>query len=202
MSSTAGASEESRKALQGLAGLVDRTTSWLVEVGTWVLGGLVALNLVVIAALITVGPVDRAVLVAVVAFACALPLDVAGIVLLRLIKDIEDVRLEQFTLAAFREARFPNIEAYFPPTRERKRYGQRRARIGLAYALAITGLSVALTVVGIVASLWHMAPWVAEAFAAAVVVSAVVLMAVVAHSLPPESPAEMELKRKALKESQ
>jgi hypothetical protein len=34
---------------------LDQVAPWLIEVGTWVFGGLMALNLVIIAALITVG---------------------------------------------------------------------------------------------------------------------------------------------------
>jgi len=188
--------DQSRRAMQGLASLIERIAPWLVEVGSWVLGGLIALNLVVIAALITVGPVDAAVLISVTAFACALPLDVAGIVLLRLIKDAQDIGIDDLTLQAFQEAHFPDIEAYFPPARERAALARRRGRIALAYALGIAALSVALTLTGLVASLWHMAPWVAEVFAATVTLSAILLVVAFAHSLPPESAAEKELKRR------
>jgi hypothetical protein len=196
MKPTLDPAEQSRRTMNGLARLVEQITPWLVEVGSWILGGLIALNLVVIAALITVGPVDAAVLIAVTAFACALPLDVAGIVLLRLIKDVQDIRIDDLTLQAFQDARFPNIEAYFPPPGERESLSKRRARIALAYALAIAALTVALTLTGIVAALWHMAPWVAEVFSATVALSAVLLVVVFAHSLPPESEAEKELKRR------
>ena len=194
MRATVDPAEQSSRSLNALARLVEWITPWLVEVGSWAFGGLIALNLVVIAALITVGPVDAAVLISVVAFACALPLDVAGIVLLRLIKDAHDIHIDALTLKAFKEARFPHIEAYFPPRRYRGDFTKRRARIALAYALAIAGLSAGLTLAGILASLWHMAPWVAEVFAATVVLSGLVLMAVVVHSLPPLSEAEKELR--------
>ena len=194
MRATPDRAEQSTRSLNALARLVEWITPWLVEVGSWAFGGLIALNLVVIAALITVGPVDTAVLLAVVAFACALPLDVAGIVLLRLIKDAQDIHIDALTLKAFKEARFPHIEAYFPPRRDRASYSRRRSRIALAYALAIAGLSAGLTLAGIVASLWHMARWVAEVFAATVALSGLILMAVVVHSLPPLSEAERELR--------
>jgi hypothetical protein len=47
--------------MTGLGNLVDRTAPWLFEVGSWVFGGLTALNLVIMAALITVGPADTAI---------------------------------------------------------------------------------------------------------------------------------------------
>jgi hypothetical protein len=181
--------------MKGLAGLIERITPWLLEVGSWVFGGLIALNLVIIAALITVGPVDAAVLIAVTAFACALPLDVAGIVLLRLMKDVQDIHLDDLALQAFQEAQFPKIEAYFPPARARESLAKSRARIALGYALAMAALSVALTLTGIGSALWHMAPWVAEVFTATVILSAVLLVVVTAHSLPSQTAAEKQLKR-------
>jgi len=188
--------ERSEPSLNGLARLVEWLTPWLVAVGSWIFGGLLALNLVLVASLITVGPVDRAVLIAVIAFACALPFDVAGIVLLRLTKDFQDIRVDELALKAFQEARFPGIEAYFPPARERESFSRRRARIALAYALVIAALSAALTLAGLVASLWHMAPWVGEVFLATVALSALVLVAVVAHSMPPQSEAEKEARQR------
>ena len=70
--------EQGRQAIRGLSRLLGRIAPWLVGVGTWIFGGLIALNLVAIAALITMGPTDRAVLISVTAFGCALPLEVAG----------------------------------------------------------------------------------------------------------------------------
>jgi len=188
--------ERSRRSSKALAHLVEWMTPWLVAVGSWAFGGLIALNLVLLAALITVGPVDRAVLIATVAFACALPFDVGGIVLLRLTKDLRDVRVDDLALKAFQEARFPDIEAYFPPAHERETLSRRRARISLAYALAIAALSTGLTLTGVAASLWHMTPWVGEAFLTTAALSALLLAAVVAHSLPPHSEAEKELKQR------
>lgn len=183
--------------INALARLVEWITPWLVEVGSWAFGGLIALNLVVIAALLTVGPVDRAVLIAVSAFAYALPFDIAGIVLLRLIKDVQDIRIDDLTLQAFQEAHFPHIEAYFPAARERATFTKRRARIALAYVFVIAVVSTGLTFTGLVASLWHMAPWVAKSFVATAGTSVLILVAVMVHSLPPHSQAERDLRRRA-----
>jgi hypothetical protein len=68
---SAGQAKFSTKAL---GDLLERITPWLFEVGSWIFGGLVAFNLVLVSALLTVGPVDRAILISITAFACALPL--------------------------------------------------------------------------------------------------------------------------------
>jgi hypothetical protein len=76
--------EQSKQSMKALSNLVERITPWLFAFGSWIFGGLIAFNLLVVASLITVGPIHPAILVATAAFACALPLDVAGLFLLRL----------------------------------------------------------------------------------------------------------------------
>ncbi len=187
--------ERTKRTGTALARLLDQTMSWLVEVGTWVFGGLMALNLVIIAALITVGPVDVAVLISVATFACALPLEVAGMIVLRLSKDADDIRLDTLALRSFQEARFPDIEAHFPPSSERAAVARTRARVTLAYAFAIATLSLILTLTGVLAALWHMAPWVAEAALGALTLSVLLLLALFIHTMPRTSEAEKRLTR-------
>ena len=72
--------ERARQSLDAIDRLLDRTTPWLSEIGSWAFGGLVAVNLVVISSLLTVGPIDAAVRISVAVLARTLPLNVAGIV--------------------------------------------------------------------------------------------------------------------------
>jgi hypothetical protein len=187
--------EHARRSMKGLGNLVERITPWLFEVGSWIFGGLIAFNLVVISALITVRPVDAAILISVTVFACALPLNVAGIFLLRLIKDMKGIGVDDLTLQAFQDAGFPDIEAYFPPPRERESHHKRRATIALGYSLGIAAPSIALTLTGLVAALWHVAWWIGVVLLAMVILSIALVTVVIAHSMPPESEAEKELKR-------
>jgi hypothetical protein len=121
---------------------------------------------------------------------------VAGVFLLRLVKDMKDVRIDAVALEAFREADFPNIEAYFPPAQARKTLFKTRTRVTLRYSLGIAAVSLALTITGLTAALWHMAWWVGVVFLVAVVACTGLVMIVMARSLPPESEAEKELKRR------
>ena len=188
--------KQSERSMTGLGNLVDRTAPWLFEVGSWVFGGLTALNLVITAALLTVGPADIAIRISIAAFACALPLNVAGICLLRLTKDTHDNHLDDVALEAFQSAGFPNIEAYFPPAGQTQSLRQRRARVVLRYSLGLAALSTALTMTGTVAALWHMAWWVGVELLAMTMISAVAVLAVLGASLPPDSASERELKRR------
>ena|SRR5437879_142802 len=85
----------------GLVKLLERLTPWLLDLGNWIFGALIAFNLLVLGALLTIGPVDTAVLIATAAFALALPPDVAGFLLLRLAADMKSVDLEQVATQAF-----------------------------------------------------------------------------------------------------
>jgi len=186
--------EQSARTFTGLRNLAERTTPWLVDVGSWIFGGLTAVNLVVLSALITVGPVDAAIRTSTAALATALPLNVAGIILLRLIKDAKDVGLDDLALRAFQDAGFPEIDAYFPsPAASASRHA-RRSLVALLYVLAIAALSIAFTTTGTGAALWHMRRWIALVFLSAVILSVGLVAVAIAHALPPESAAEKALK--------
>ena len=195
-SATQTADERSARTFRGLRSLTATITPWLIDVGSWIFGGLTAVNLVVISALITVGPVDAAIRTSTAALAAALPLNVAGIVLLRLIKDVKDVGLDDITLRSFQEAGFPEIDAYFPSPRERASANARRSRVALLYSLGIAALSIALTLTGMTAAVWHMGRWIAFVLVSAVILSAALVAVVLAHAQPPESDAERHLKRR------
>jgi len=147
---------------KGFGTLIAQITPWLLELGSWIFGALIAINLLILAALLTVGPVDRAVVAATAALALALPLDVVGLVLLRLIVDVGKVRLEDAAVKAFEEAGLnaeqvdeePDLEAMI----------KRRTTKVLIYCYSILTLSALLTLVGVTAAFWHMRWWIGLAF--------------------------------------
>jgi hypothetical protein len=186
--------EQSARTFRGLRNLAERITPLLIDVGSWIYGGLTAVNLVIISALITVGPVDAAIRTSTAVLAAALPLNVAGIVLLRLIRDVNEVGLDDLTLRAFQEAGFPDIDEYFPAPGERAAQRARRSRAALLYAMGIAALSLALTLTGIAAAVWHMGWWIAFVLLAMSALSAALIGIVIAHTLPPESDAEQSLR--------
>ena len=186
---------QSQPSLTALASLVETIAPWLLDVGSWIFGGLTAINLVVISALLTVGPVDAAIRASTAAFASALPLNLAGIVLLKLVKDMKEVGLDDLALRSFQAAGFPNIDAYFPSPEEREAVRARRSRVTLLYASRIAALSIVLTLTGLAAALAHMAWWIALTLLVAVAFSALLVAVVTAHTLPPASAAEKALKR-------
>ena len=175
--------------------LFERITPWLFEFGSWIFGGLIAFTLLVMASLLTIGPVDRAIMVGTVAFALALPLDVTGLLLLRLIQDLKHVGLEEEMAQAFKEVGFTFGEQMPAPAALEKRRSRRTAVI-LSYVLGILALSGLLTLTGMTATLWHMAWWIGISFLAMVMLSPVIVIVAIVNSEPPDSAEEQELKRR------
>ena len=185
--------EQSRKSMQAVGALIERIAPWLFSFGSWIFGGLIALHLLIIPALITVGPAHLPILVSIAIFACALPLSVAGLFLSKLVQEMKNADIDEHMLQAFEEAGFP-IDVYVP--HEKTSLHRRRTTIALCYAIGILVLSVLLTLVGVAAALWYMAWWVALIFLVIVLLSQGLIVVAFAQSLLPESEEEKELKRR------
>lgn len=179
---------------QALANLLLKITPWLFDFGSWLFGGLIAFNLVIIAALFTIGPTHAAILVSTAAFAVALPLDVTGLFLLRLAQDVKDITFDDQMVQEFRDAGF-SIDVYLPSPQMQESMRKKRASVVLSYSAGILALSVLLTLIGIIAALWYMAWWIGVVFIAMVVLSQALVIIVIVNLLPPESEQEKEYKR-------
>ena len=176
--------------------LVEGIAPWLVEFGSWIFGGLIAFTLLVMASLITVGPIDPAITVATAAFALALPLDLVGLILLRLVQDLKHVGFEEEVAQAFQEVGFTVGEQVASPT-ALEALRKRRTGTVLRYSLWILALTVLLTLTAMTAALWHMAWWIGVVFffVMALISPAIVILALVT-SQPPDSAEEKEQRRR------
>jgi len=152
---------------------MDAVTPWLLDLGSWVFGGLIAFSLVILGSLLTIGPVDPAVKISTAAFAAALPLDLCGFVLLRLCADLVNVRLDVIGAKALEEEGFSveGLQTEIPENKLRS--------IALRYSYGVLGIALLLTLVGITAALWHMAWWIGVVFVAMLCVTGVVILAAV-----------------------
>jgi hypothetical protein len=170
-----------KRTLNAFGKLVEMITPWLLDLGNWIFGALIAFNLVILGALLTVGPVDPAVIVSTGAFALALPADAAGFFLLRLVADLKRVGLEQIAAQAFQEVGFA-LENQIPSPDAPESIDKRRTLIVLRYSYALLAVSVLLTLVGMTAALWHMAWWIGVVFVAMVVASQSVVFGAIVSS--------------------
>ena len=172
------------RTMGALGKVLDTITPWLLELGSWLFGALIAFSLVILAALLNIGPHDGAILVAAAAFAIALPLDVAGFLVLRLAADMKNVALQDVTAMAFGEVGLPADDrppaAVSAQTREK-----RRARSVLGYSYTLLAVSMTVTLVGLTGALWHMAWWIAAVFLVMVVVSSFVAVLAIASKTDP-----------------
>jgi len=175
---------DNQRLRQGLENFFERVTPWLFDLGSWIFGSLLAFNLLLLGSLFTIGPVDRAARIGTLAFALALPLNVTGLVLLRLVRELKDIKIEDELAQALLEVGFTGGGRVTPPPFEAMR--QRRSRLVLVVSPFVMVVSTVLTVIGMTATLWHMAWWIALAFLLMIAVGIAIVSAVVAGSPPPE----------------
>lgn len=160
------------RSIAGMRRLLESITPWLLDLGGWIFGGLLAFNLVILGALLTVGPVDIAVKVSTAAFALALPLDIVGFVLLRLVSDLKKVSIGEVAAKAFGAEGFSveNMEAVAGAE-------ARQGRVALAYSYGLLPVAALLTTTGVTAAVWHMAWWIGVLFVVMVIAALGVLIA-------------------------
>lgn len=151
--------EDVRQTRLDFGQFVDVVAPWLLELGSWIFGALIAFNLVILSAVLTVGPVDNAMTIAMASFALALPVDVAGFLLLRLVTDMRKIRFQEVAEKAFEEAGFGADQATPGKNAERKFQS-----VTLRYTYTLMSLAILLTLAGITAALWHGAWWIGVAF--------------------------------------
>jgi hypothetical protein len=182
--------------VQAYNSLLERITPWLFEVGSWIFGGLIAFSVFIICALLPVRPVDLPVEIATVVFALALPMNVTGLVLLRIVRDVKPVGFEQGLVRAFQEAGLTPGEQQIPSLTTLAAVRKRGTRNVLYAALGILTLSAVLTAVGMVAALWHVAWWIGVAFGIMVFICQIIVQIVMVTSQPRLSAEEKAERRR------
>ncbi len=182
--------EMNRRLWRGFGKFIDRITPALYELGAWLFGSLIAFNLLILAALFTVGPVDAAIKAGTTATALALPLNVTGLVLLRLVQELKGVSAEDQLMQAFQEAGFASDQ--LPARQELEatlgNMRSRRTAVVLRSSAGILASSVLLTLIGLMSTLWHMAWWIAASFLGMIALSITLAVLIMAASQPSDSP--------------
>ncbi len=174
---------------------MELTMPWLVDVGNWIFAGLIAFDLVVMAPLIVTASIGQALTISIVMFALALPLNLAGLVMLRLIKDMAHLGFSEEWARAYQEAGLPLGEQLASP-KAREAQRKRRATVVLYYSFAVLTLSVALTLTGLTAALWHIAWWIGVVFLAMAVISLGIVIASMVTLGPRDSSEDRERQRR------
>lgn len=185
---------------QIMSSLMDAIKPWLIEFGNWIFGGLIAFNLIMVAPLLTIGLNHIEVMVSIVAFACALPLSVSGILLLKLTKDLNDMSIDEVMHQAFKDAHIPDIESHLPTEEQMQSTYKRRTEVGLRYSVWLGGTSAVLTLLGMIAALWYIAWWVGVIFIIVSVIALFITMNVAQRVIRPMTDEEREAYRKKFQE--
>ena len=184
---------QGRKAYNGL---LERITPWIFEIGSWIFGGLIAFILLMLPSLITARPVDLPIEFASTAFALALPLNVTGLVLLRLVRDVKPGGFEEEIAQVFQEAGLTPGEQEVPSLTTLEAVRKRGTRNVMYADLGILTLSSVLTLAGTVAALWHIAWWIAVAFGAMIFICLIIVQIVMATAQPRISAEEKARRRR------
>ena len=177
--------ERNQQRRQIMSSLLDTLKPWLIEFGSWIFGGLIAFNLIIVAPLLTIGLDHIEIMVSIVAFVCALPLNVSGLLLLRLTKDLNDISIDEVMRQAFKDANIPDIEDHLPTDEQLQTTYKLRTEIGLRYSVWLGGISAILTLLGMVAALWYIAWWIAVTFIVVSIIILIVTMNVAPRILRP-----------------
>ena len=180
--------------------LMDQLKPWLLEFGNWIFGGLIAFNLVVVAPLLTIGPGHLPILIAITTFICALPLNVSGLFVLKLTKDMSGIGIDDVMRQAFKTAELPTREDDDAQPEKAASVEQQRINIGLHHALWFIAVSGVLTLTGLIAALWFIAWWVAGLFCVVAVVALVITLDVLGHLIRPTSDQDRARRQRELRQ--
>ena len=182
--------EQNRRIWRGFENFVDRITPSLFELGIWLFGGLIAFNLLVLASLFTIGPADAAIKIATAAFAFALPLNLTGLFLLRMVQELKGASLEDELVQAFNQEGFVSDQIPAPADLDATLASMRTRRVAMVLrsSSGILVVSLVLTLTGLASTLWHMAWWIAIGFLIMLVLSILLVILVLARSQPSDSP--------------
>ena len=191
--SLAAAQELNRQSMKALEAVTESITPWLVEFGTWIFAGLIGFALIVIAPLVTLGPVETTIIVSTVALALTLPLNLTGLLLLRLVQDMK--RYEDKLAQGFHDASLI-LGAEFASPLAASPTQKRRTEIILLISLGMLTVSGLLTLIGLVAALWHVAWWIGILFLVMTIISLGIVVVALSVVRPPQSQEERERKQR------
>ena len=183
--------EEINKRREAILGnVMEKLKPWLFEFGSWIFGGLLAFNLVIVAPLLTIGLGHVEILVSILAFACALPLNVSGILVLKLTKDMHDMAIDEVMKQAFEDMNGTQVDPAFAIVGDNP-ITKRRSDGGLAYSMRLAGVSIVLTTIGMIAALWYVAWWIGAVFIIVILVTLGITITVITRLMRP-SPEEAD----------
>lgn len=191
--SLAAAQELDRQSMKALEAVTESIMPWLVEFGTWIFAGLIGFALIVIAPLVTLGPVETTIIVSTVALALTLPLNLTGLLLLRLVQDMK--RYEDKLAQGFHDASLIlGSEFAFPLAASPMQ--KRRTEIILLVSLGMLAVSALLTLIGLTAALWHVAWWIGVLFLLMTIISLGIVVVALSVVRPPQSQEERARKQR------
>ncbi len=183
--------QQDQRLWRGFGRFIEQISPALFDVGAWIFGGLLAFDLLILASLFTIGPVAASVRIATAALAFALPLDLLGLILIRLTRELKGAGYEDRFLQALQDEGYSSTELPAPDARQGLLAEMHRQRsiLVLQASAAFLVISMLLVLIGLSATLWYMAWWIAVGFLVMLVVCAVSALIIVSAPQPQGPPA-------------
>src|SRR5579859_1915827 len=189
------AEKEREKAKKTFEQWLPAIAPWLFEFGSWLFGGLIAFSILLVQAPILLGPVDPAVITCAAAIALALPLDITGLFLLRVVRDAKQFGFDELMVDSWKDVDFGFPEEKARHLERLDEGRKKRETVVLYSSIAILFATCALTMAAIIAALWHVVWWVGLVFLAMILVCVVIICIVSALSQPVETEEDKRLKK-------
>ena len=183
--------EQNKRIKQAYVKFFERISPWLLDFGGWIFGGLTGYAFLSIDSIFKIGPIDPIVMLATAAFALSLPLNLTGLLLLRLVRDFKKVRFEEEFEHAFQDVDTTIQATSYEALESLQR---RRTRYFLSYSLVILTLCSLLALIGTIAILGYMAWWIGVIFICMAIICPFIVIGAFVTSRIPDSPEVQEQK--------
>ena len=162
-------------ALQSWMGQSQQIASnWIYDAGGWIFTGLIAVALIIIISLIAIGRTDPVLFIAALTLAAALPLNLAGMWIARYLKNRDQA------LAAVPQSQTQQA-AEDEATVHLQTFSAKQRSFTNTILSSLLGLSVLLTLIGVIFALWHISWAVTVVFLIALIVGLLATFWVLAY---------------------
>ncbi len=156
-------------------------SQWIYDAGDWIFTGLIAVALLILMSLVAIGHTDRVLLVAALTLAAALPLNLAGLWIEHYLKNRDQALALGAPLQSVIQQSIEDEATVRLPPSSTQAFSARQRSFTNTILSSLLGLSVLLTLIGIIFTFWHISWAVTLVFLIALIVGVLATLWVLAY---------------------